>query len=395
MKKNYWSLQCQSIEIVNNEVYILARKTNSIFGYNVVTEELDFYGTIRNGVECYLASVLVDNKIYYVPYYGEKIYIFDINTKKIETMKIEFSNMLIKDNGYRIAVANKNNIYFLGGFGEAKILKIETDTGCMKCTNQWSEEFNRLFGKSAWFMPHTNVCVCDDCIWVCLNCSDTVLQYSMENDFYKIWKVGNLDIQYTTINYDGKFFWLTGDRQVIVRWDNFSNEIIEFSEFPEGFKYKIKSSIDWTGMFYDGKIIQDKIYYAPLNSNMFIVLDTKLGNIEKVMEISSDLFCFHFSFLPSNKIYAELYVSTLFNKKKSYYIDSNGKNQEYSISGENVNFHRLKKDSYNSYDFLGELESFPGILPIYIEKISSMIKEEDYKNKKNIGTEIFTILERG
>ncbi|MDE6743364.1 MAG: hypothetical protein K2J95_05760 [Lachnospiraceae bacterium] len=320
-----------SAEIINDQekVYLLTRDTQSLFEYSISSGTLRLCGMVQTKLEqTFISATLYENKIYIPPYAGDCIRVYDICQKKFHSILLTQSTVeKLNKKYYQICFGYGGKVYILGG-GDSVILSVDVRNETVQELSNCHDGFKKLYGYEAGVYIHKNVCIVENCFWVPMSCDNILLQYDMQKDECYFWNVGLRKMQYATINFDGKYFWLTGNQKVIVRWEKESDSVKEFEAFPTGFECS-NDRVGWDDLFLCGFLLKDQLYYAPLDSNMVIKFDTKKEKMECILKIDSDHVCLNMEKMNEDTLYLEEYDSNpvLY---QTYLIDSKGKCEKIS-----------------------------------------------------------------
>lgn len=362
-----YKLSCADMVRYEDNVYILTRDTQSLFEYCFKTQELRLCGSVANKCgQVFISMALCNSKIYIAPYEADHICVYDIQKREFERIPIEKEYNHLKKNQYHICFSHKNKVYFLGNSGVASIF-LDTKNNQVTEITDWLYDFKKNYNNITWVTTHMNVCVVDDCFWVALKGENILLQYNMESDEYQFWEVGKQKIQYTTICFDGSYFWLTGDKKLIIRWDKENNKIKEFKNFPAGFEINDKG-VGWKELFINGCSWNKYIYYFPMNSNMLVKINRESGEMECILKIPPHSTCLMLAKIEDDKLYIE--IDSCINNliEKSYVMEKNNTYREFSIMPGKDSELSLLDDRYIcEMDFI--IENHTGFLNELLRKI--------------------------
>lgn len=327
--QNVNTLDVREIISDRNGTYILSSDTQSLFQYSASSKTLKLCGVIgeSTGQTYYICATAYKNKIYMPPYNGDSIAVYDIDKKqfyKIPLMQCQGKRLR---NGYKVCFENQGKLYLLGE-NDSETLIIDLQNETIQAFSDWSDGFKKEYGCEAGIYTHKSACIVDGCFWVPMCYDNVLLQYDMRNHEYYFWNVGKKKIQYATINFDGHFFWLTGNQKIIVRWEKESDSVKEFEAFPEGFK-SFSDKMSWDSLFFCGCLLKGSLYYAPMASNMLIRFNIMKETMECILKIEDSHVCLNMTKVNDNVLYMGERENDL-SLCKSYVIDADGKYQMYS-----------------------------------------------------------------
>lgn len=360
-------LNCSDIVKYKDSLFILTRDTQCLFEYCFSTKKMELCGTVKSESEqLYLSMTLCNQVIYIVPYEGSYICTYNINTKEFQHILLETSKNGLLKKHFRLCFTYQDKVYLLGGKGST-MLCIDSVTNRIKEATEWIFDFKKKYNCDAAVRTHSNICIVENCFWVAIEGNNLLLEYNMDTDDYCFWNVGKREIQYVTVTFDGNFFWLSGDKNFLIRWEKERNEIIEYNNFPQHFEYGNKK-IGWSELFSCGYIWNENIYFLPLNSNMLIKFNMNSGDMKCITKVDYN----HISFIIKAISDDELYVGEIdiksFLRTNSYNILKNDKSKasffKFGIDD------KVRKD-YLKIDNKIVDEQYPVSLPLYFTSLKN------------------------
>ncbi len=128
---------------------------------------------------------------------------------------------------------------------------------------------------------------------------DKILVYDMKRFDFKIVSVGDRGIKYNAICIRGNSIWLSGNQQVLVRWDILSNEVTYIENFPDGFACR---EVGWSEVFSQCIVWNDQIYFFPLSGNRIIRIN-KMDEAETVLTMEENQFIVDALILSKEELY--------------------------------------------------------------------------------------------
>lgn len=310
-------LDCAEIINCQEKVYILTRDTQSLFEYSISSGKFRLCGMVQSKLDqTFICATLYENKIYMPPYDGDCIRVYDICEKKFHSIPlIQTSAEKLNRKHYCTCFEYGGKIYIFGDKDSA-VLSVDIRTETVQEFSNFRNGFKKLYGYEVGVHTYENVCIVENCFWIPMGRDNILLQYDMQKNEYYFWNVGIRKMQYATINFDGKYFWLTGNQKVIVRWEKESDSVKEFETFPDGFENS-DDSVGYDDWFLCGLLLKDQLYYAPLNSNMLIKFDTKKEKMDCILKIKIEPN--HLSFKMGEISEDTLYLNLFLDK--TYLID--------------------------------------------------------------------------
>lgn len=361
-------LSCTEIMRYRDRIFILGKGTQSLFEYFEASESLRLCGTVEEELnQSFICATVYEGKIYMPPYEGNFIRVYDIDKNTFHNISLEKMSDTKLTKHYNVCFGYRGKLYIFGN-GDTVALCMDIQNETVYEFTDWYYGFKKIYGYETGVHIHKNICVVDHCFWVPMNCENVLIQYDMLQNEYRFWNVGKRKMCYATVNYDGKYFWLTGNQKVIIRWEKETDSVKEFEMFPGGFeKYDTDSS--WEDLFLCGYMWKNKLYYVPIGSNMLIRFDTESEEIKCILKIDSGHVCMNIQEINENILYLEEYESDL-SPYQSYLIDSEGR----------CNKHAIHFSSLDDISVLTEYiekrtempENHPEFLNIFLGKLKSV-----------------------
>lgn len=360
-------VQIKCLNHYYDDVYILTDLNNELYKYNKSSEEFGYIGKINRGNSFYCTSVLVGDKIFYFSYYGTEFCIYDITNNIFKYKSIDLNYKGHSFGACSSAVVIDDDIYVFGGAESIPLSKINSKSLETECVCDWLEgnkdDKDILIKTSA----YTNHCVINGEIWFPTNIQDVIISYNTNIGKSEVYVLPHKGIHYYTVNFDGKYFWLTGDRKDIFRWNKEKNELKSFENLLQGIDYNSNSHKS-SGLFYTGLIKGQIINYIPLNSNAFICLNTESETIEVKRYIDPDEFCFWTFSLTKDEYLCQISKRIDANRYTLKVTEQGVEDYPFNLSG--INYKNAITSQLQEGNFIIS-ENGPGMLEWYLNAISN------------------------
>lgn len=359
------NLNCADIVKYNDRLFILTRDTQCLFEYCCTSGKMKLCGTVKNeeGRFC-ISMALCQHILYIAPYEGNDICTYDIDKNEFNNIALGTSQNGLVRKHYHLCFSHQNKVYLLGGSGSAMLCLEPENNHEVREISEWVFDFKEKYNCDAAVCTHSDICIVEDCLWVAVRGNNVLLEYNMSTEKYCFWKVGKKEIQYVTITFDGDYFWLSGDKRFIVRWNKENNEVMIFDDFPQGFEYGTKE-INWKELFSCGCLWNGNIYFLPLNSNMLIKFNRNSGNMNYILKIMPDHICFKMKAINKEEVYVEEIYMNILLRANSYNILSDDQYKEsdlkFGINDEIDGNYMENKIGILNEDYPFQLFSFLGL----------------------------------
>lgn len=339
--------------------YGASRKFNGLFKVDLRTGKCEFLmlfpGERIDGERLYVRTITMGTKIYFIPCSAKEIAIYDVESNQIEKIKIpdvetEKYYWYKTKNKFNACVLYNKYIYMIGSTYPG-ILRIDSRDNTVKCYNEWIEG-EVIFRKS--------VVVIGDVFFIPSSVNNAVLCFDMKLCSGKVCNVGENNNGCWGICQVGDALWMSPKNPgPIIKWKYLENEVEEFSNYPNGFKY---NNFLFTKIY----SIDEYVYLVPAYSNMLVKVNINTGIMEcsDIIDISDDGVT-EFMFEDDKKIYLhrrllgkdEYYYIYYLNNivKEAFFLFDKGKD----IYRNQIIKHRyIKENSFiNLYDYIESVKS--------------------------------------
>lgn len=380
-----------------NDLWFIPLNYNGLFKMSLNDGKIDFVGYFPNEKPFtgfrYRTLKRIDDKIIIIPWFGDSIIKYDINTNSFKKQPIKvFENHNIngqwKYNNFLIGMAKYNKYIFMFGF-QPVIVRYDIETNELMYFGDWSKDIDLDYANTNGLMWREH-CVKDKLLFINILRTNKILVFNMETCTYKFTAVGSEEDKYSQINFDGEYFWLTHSNKVsLTRWNLKTDEFLVYN--IDGEKGQEKDSV----LALRGTIIVDEnLYILPGMKKAMIKINTKSGNINI---LNTDLFSIEDIQKSVFKLYCDCAVV---DEKQEIFImkssdlslsildrDFVSKKQYRMLLPEEI-YQELLNKGIKSNDILKENGAQSGIVE-YINILNEMKKQNiTDKDNQNVGVVI-------
>lgn len=294
-------------------IYFILSVYGDLIKYNELVGEYTFLANIWREGNFFCTSCMIGEKIFFFSYYGNDYCIYHTDEDYIEYRAFNLKNHQIE--GSISSVIYRNKIYVIVKNADIKIICIDpyNYTTIPLAINQ--KNSIRLQDVS-----NIYTCLQDGKLIIPTTNPDCIYEYDLNNNEEQIHTIDKMGIVYNTVVFDGKNFWLTGDSKKIVCWNREKNVCIMVIDLEDYLVYRNENLID-NYLFAVGIFKDNRIYYAPLQSNSFISYDIQSGRITVMKKMEEWEYCNSFFDVSENELYA-LINSFLKNDKDMLEINN-------------------------------------------------------------------------
>lgn len=265
-----------AIGIERNGLFKLSLESGE---YKLLTCFADDYFKYAINDKCYKYK----NNIFCFPCKGDIIWVYNLQSRELDKIQVEHNKdaeptitMIVEESGTLFAVANGLN----------KILEIDPErkkiVNSYKILQDEKEVYSSITGvvveKKLYFITVDNNSVCEfDLV------TKEICFYSVVND----------NIKLNTICYDGNYFWFSGRKKEIFRWDKDTGEVCVISDFPVSFgKYEINETDNFhicyqkeynSQIFRSCMFVGGTLWFIPHETNQIIYVDKDSCTIDSFL----------------------------------------------------------------------------------------------------------------
>ena len=221
----------------------------------------------------YFRVCSIDNILVFPPYYSNdsSFFIYNIINEDKKYLKKEKSDV------YRSCVAYKGKVYTFG-----KNIKDIAEINVDKYKIMYP--FENVM-EDVQMNTFSNVYICGCFAYVNIEKKDAILKINLDSYEYTIIEFPELDAVYGTIVYYNGYFYLTGDREWILKWDGYSF----FEKIMLPINKNEMDSISWKQYFSDIIVMDGKIYMAPLYYRAVVLYDCSENKVKLIYDVEDGL----------------------------------------------------------------------------------------------------------
>lgn len=307
-----------------DKVWFVAKQFNGLFCMDRATTEISMKTLFPNekyGQEnLFLYMILIDKRIYCIPYMAKTIAVYNIEEGKFDSISIDRERVSCKEESglFATAIRKGNYLFIFPAFGKA-IVRLDINTYELVYITEWIEKIERSgYNENDVFFYRQ--CVINDNKIVIPFCNaDAVLELDCDSLKTEIHQLSNAQTGYSGITSDGKDFWMSargfGD---LVRWNQHTKEFERISlykgtssevcpnyigvvclygvktvfslvDFDEREEQKIENTIIKKGKYLFVKETEDSVaYYAIDKGELEIVSKTNKSSFNTMIRIDEE-----------------------------------------------------------------------------------------------------------
>jgi len=295
-----------TLSVYRNKLYYYLFSRNAIFKLDLKSFRPNYFGVVqRNPIfgenRLFHHTVIIDDKLYFVPFNGSAIPVFDFTKGLFEVYPLELREELkIKNssNGNFYNLVLHKNMIFLLPFSYRAIIAYNRKTGktvyCLDLLDVFPEFFSSdEYHKSDYYLSkvffHQYVYLDASRILIPSLHSNVLLEFNLDDYTYAVHRMGTADVKLCSITKHNGYFWIVAiNKPLIFKWNYVSGEIEELTGFPPGFgKNEAEKNI------YYGRnevlCYKNYLYLFPARVNMVCRVDMVKSSIEHMKEF--DQYC--------------------------------------------------------------------------------------------------------
>lgn len=220
----------------------------------------------------YFRTTSINNYVAFLPYYGKYFSIYDTVKRVFTYVKKE------TDANYRSSVVYKNKLFAFPDGDLKNIAVLNSDT----LTVQYPFLHETKMGRGN---QYGEICIDEQYAYICLEDEDKLLKLNLDTYSYECVELIKTNSVYGIIIKRNDKFYLAGNHKFILCWDGKCG--FRQIDIKDGALRGEK--IKWTQLFSDVIAIKDNLYFAPLNYNAVICLNTLKNDIKVIYLQENDM----------------------------------------------------------------------------------------------------------
>lgn len=218
-----------------------------------------------------------NEKLWMIPFNARRIYMYDIIAHSWEEFKLPET----------LPQEDKKNLFFagmqIGQFFYAfdcshfMVLKLDMETGEIEWNENGKEQYHKLVDSTkSGIICRQDCCSVDGKLYVASVQGNVIIEYDCDLYVTNFYQVGSADNIYTTICYDGKTFWLSGNESQIIKWNKETDETKEIEVDIEGYRQDNKFA------FASSLYSQGYVWLFAYSANMNIRINVETEEVEEI-----------------------------------------------------------------------------------------------------------------
>jgi hypothetical protein len=219
-------------------------------------------------------------KLYFAPYFSNKISVFDMAQKSFE--QIDFRNDCNVTNKFNDVISFKNFVYFIPQEFPA-IIRLNIDTNEIEYFSEWVNEVSKLqtvklrdFERVIFF----GIYIVDTEIAIVINGTNAIMFFNMETCSYEVKHIGEKFEQYNDVCFDGQNYYMVSSyKNYVVKWNRQTNKTSKI-KFPSSFTRK--TNVIWSFFI---QYLNKHLWLLPCAANNAYKINTNSDEITELPEL--------------------------------------------------------------------------------------------------------------
>jgi len=267
-------------ELLSNKLYSIDKETRRAALVGAFPGENAF------GCRLFTSMAMNNGKLYFAPFAAEAVAVVDTATHTFERIALDY-NMVANSQCYHAqmkfytAVAYEQYVYFIP-FSFPAIVRYDTISGTVAYYTDWVAGLES-YAKGSQRYYFRSAAVVGKHIYAASVNTNIVLVFDTESNRSTILTVGPDGNGFSSICYDGRFFWLAPQRgNELVKWDAETNLAVVRCLPTHG---SPKPEIEYSGAILHG----NRLFVLPCGDRHIVEINVENGNEkELVFEMSAD-----------------------------------------------------------------------------------------------------------
>lgn len=266
-------------------VYFSNKDFNQLVRMNIKSGEVDLLGEYPNievkRQRVFLNIGMCKDILWMIPSNAQRIYKYYICTGSWEEVPLP-EDLLLEDKKYLFfAGVQRDKFYYAFGCSSFMVMKVDMETGEIEWNENGKEQYYKLIDPTrSSIICRQDCCAIEDKIYTASVQGNVVMEYDCKLRVTNCYQVGIPDNIYSTICYDGNAFWLSGDKNSIIKWNKKTGEVKEIEVDIEGYRKDSKVAFA-SSLFYQGYV-----WLFAYSANMNIRINVETDTVEEVFSFS-------------------------------------------------------------------------------------------------------------
>ncbi len=213
-----------------------------------------------------------------------------------------------EENGRQTFLAGKQIGRYYFGFTSRRcgVMKLDMETGDIKYSEGNQQKLEEIAACNSGIICRQDCCEVEGKLYAACLRGNIVLAYDLDREETEMYQVGSINNRYITIAHDGRAFWLTTKEGTVIRWENGTDDIREFTVDISGYH------MDWENAFASSLYAEGYLWLFAYSSNMNIRVNVLTYEIEKA-------YVFPEAYDKENKVRV---LKSWYEDGKVYFIDA-------------------------------------------------------------------------
>lgn len=222
-------------------------------------------------------------KLWIIPSNARIIYKYDLVGGSWEEFKLPEAMLQEDKKSLFFSGIQIGQFFYAFGCSRFMVMKLDMETGKIEWNENGKEQYYKLADSTkSSIICRQDCCTVDGKIYTASVQGNVIMEYDCGLHVTNFFQVGDVDNIYTTICYDGKSFWLSGNGSSIIRWNKENGAVKEIDIDIDG--YRKDSRVAFASSLY----FQGYIWLFAYSANMNIRINVETEVIEKVFVFPED-----------------------------------------------------------------------------------------------------------
>ena len=223
---------------VDEKVWFMSRDFNGLLCMDAVSRQIERVETFPNEMYgqffLYSAMEMVDDKIYFAPYYAKEIAIYDIKGKMFKKIEIDES-ILQRESGKNLFYGiqkYEDYLFFIPAYSKA-IVRLNTSNEEICYITEWNDKISYNYDKNSTFF-WTQKVLRKNILYLPFYNINAVLKLNCDSLACEVHKLNIDETGFSGICDDGRDIWLyTRKNGDLIKWNPKSDETIRYNIYSE------------------------------------------------------------------------------------------------------------------------------------------------------------------
>lgn len=204
----------------DDSIFFSAGNFNGLYKYCLKDKRLLFLGKFKDeyllGKQLYGSVYRYENQLIFIPLSACSIGIFNLKDESFESVSLPVPGAVVgMDCKFLNSVLYNESIFAFPGYA-TYIIEYNINEKKIIVHSDWYKEYINKWEKRSNLLFHFDMVQINDMVYIPSGQYNGWFQYCLSNNEYMFREVSGIDERINTISYDGKYFWSSTQKELII-----------------------------------------------------------------------------------------------------------------------------------------------------------------------------------